>query len=175
MIGARSCAPELAKVLEKHIWYELARFVAQYELLCEPKKYCAALNKDDVDDVEDALIVSFCTHARNVLEFFWRPDRTQWNYVLATDYADANYVRVEKTKGSDIDRLYVQLCKQINHLGLNRTDKSHEKIQAKERDELVVLIHDEIERLVNHHLKSGFANQYFARTSRRRKAKLAED
>jgi hypothetical protein len=106
--------------------------------------------------------VSFCTHARNVLEFFWRRDRTDYNYALATDYADASYVPVEKKKGSDIDRLYRQLCEQINHLGLNRTDSSHEKIKEKERDELVGIIHDEIERLVVKHLKPGFDARYFA-------------
>jgi hypothetical protein len=46
---------ELVRVLEKHIWYELARLVAQYELLREPRKYRAGLEKDDADDVEDAL------------------------------------------------------------------------------------------------------------------------
>jgi hypothetical protein len=43
--------------------------------------------------------VSFCTHARNVLEFFWRRDRTDYNYALATDYADASYVPVERRRG----------------------------------------------------------------------------
>jgi hypothetical protein len=151
---------ELVRVLKEHIWYELSRFVAQYKLLREAKKYRPALDKADVEDVEDALIVSFCTHARNVLEFFFRPDRTQYKYVLATDYADADYIRLDKKRPA-IDRLYGQLCAQINHLCLDRTDKSHEKIGPKERDELCGIIHDEIERLLKH-LQPGFDGGYFA-------------
>jgi hypothetical protein len=152
---------ELAKVLEKHIWYELARFVAQYELLRAPGKHRTKLDEDEADIVEDALIVSFCTHARNALEFFWRPDRSKYNYALATDYADASYVRLDKEK-TEVKRLYEQLCAQINHLSLNRTDKSHQKIGEKQRDELVGIIHDEVARLVKHHLKPGFDKRYFA-------------
>jgi hypothetical protein len=151
---------ELVTILEKHLWYELARFVHQYGLLREPDRYRKGLSKDDAEDVEDALIVSFCTHARNLLEFVWRPNRTQFNYAIAIDYADASYVKLDRER-PDIKRLYGQLCEQVNHLGLNRADKDHGKIQSKERDELVGIIHDEFERLVAQHLQPGFDKQYF--------------
>jgi hypothetical protein len=150
---------ELAEVLKKHIWYELARLVAQYELLREPKRYRAGVHEADVEHVDDALIVSFCTHARNVLEFLWRTDPKGWGYALAINYANNKY-RPPELRGR-LEALYRQLCRQINHLTMGRTDESSEKMQAKERDELVGIIHDEIERLVKH-LRSGYDARYFA-------------
>src|SRR5215204_691610 len=60
------------EVFEKHVPYEVDRLLETYELLLEPKRYRSALAREITDTVEDALMVGFCTHARNLLEFFFR-------------------------------------------------------------------------------------------------------
>lgn len=150
---------ELGRVLKDHVSYEVVRLVAQYELLRAPGKYRSALGKDDAENVEDALIVSFCSHARNILEFFWRTDPKDWGYALAINYAKPGYAPLELT--GRVEELYRQLCRQVNHLTYKRTDESSEKIGVKERDELVGIVHDEVERLLKQ-LKFGLNARYFA-------------
>jgi hypothetical protein len=149
----------LSEVLTKHLVYEIVRFVEQYELLRAPDPYHSKLDKKVVEIIDDALIVS-CTHARNLLEFFFRKVPTEHNYALATDYAKASYVRLDRD-GADLKRLYGQLCARINHLTHDRTDQIQRKIGPKERDELVQLIHDEAARLETE-LKASFDKQYLA-------------
>jgi hypothetical protein len=150
----------LSEVLTKHLFYEIVRFVEQYELLRAPDPYHSKLDKGVMETIDNALIVSFCTHARNLLEFFFRKTPTEYNYALATDYATASYVRLDRDR-RDVKRLYGQLCAQINHLTNDRTDQAQKKIGPKERDALVELIHDEAVRL-EMDLKSGFDRQYLA-------------
>ncbi len=159
---------ELSRILENHLYYEVVRFVSQFELLCVPA-YRAKVDADVAEAIDDALIVSFCSHARNLLEFFFREDRTKFNYTLATDYGSSSYKR---RNDPDAERLYGQLCAQINHLTNDRTDDGSKKIQAKERNELVVLIHDEVVRLEPHLSKAGFDSTYLA-IDRLSKAKAA--
>lgn len=151
---------ELSATLEKHVFYEAIRFITQYNLLRAPD-YRGKLDAKVAEEIDDALIVSFCTRARNLLEFFFRPSRTEYNYAIATDYADQSYVRLD-AKRPDVERLYGQLCAQINHLTYDRTDESSKKINPKERDELVALIHDEAVRLEPHLSKAGFDRRYLA-------------
>jgi hypothetical protein len=92
----------------------------------------------------DALLVGFCSHARNLLEFFFREDNTKYNYAIALDYANEGYSPLKKM--GDVDRLYSQLCAQINHLTYERTDEASKKIADKECQELVRLIHHETKR-----------------------------
>jgi hypothetical protein len=151
---------KLSQTLEKHLFYEAVRFITQYNLLRAPD-YRGKLDAKVAEEIDDALIVSFCTHARNLLEFFFRPSRTEYNYAIATDYADQSYVRLDRDD-PDVARLYGQLCAQINHLTYDRTDESSKKINPKERDELVALIHDEVVRLEPHLSKVGFDKGYLA-------------
>ena len=51
---------DLQQVFTKHFPYEIVRLVEQYKLLRTP-------DPDRSEPVKDALIVSFCTHARNIL------------------------------------------------------------------------------------------------------------
>lgn len=152
-----SSPDELAEVLKNHIPYELGRLVATYKLMREPQ-YRNALEKNDAENVDDALIVSFCTHARNMLEFFHRKDHRKWRYALAIDYAKPGYKSLERAGRAD--QLFQQLCAQINHLTYERTDKNSKKIGVAERDELIRIIHQEVKRLVTD-LRPEFGSQYF--------------
>jgi hypothetical protein len=149
-------AAVLQKVFEVHLPYEIVRLVEMYELLLEPGPYHSKLAPEMADTVDDALIVGFCTHARNILEFFFRTRLR--SYAIALDYANAEYRRLDPNK-AEVKRLYGQLCTQINHLTYKRTDVTSEKIGPKERKELVDLIHDEAARLARH-LKSGYNKQH---------------
>lgn len=60
-----------------------------------------------------------------------------------------------RTRG-DVGKLYNQLCSQINHLTYDRTDDDGRKIGARERKQLLDLIHDEVARLANE-LRPGYA------------------
>lgn len=56
-----------------------------YALLRKPV-YRSKLESDVAEAVDDALLVAFCTHARNLLEFFFRDPDTNY-YAAAMDYA----------------------------------------------------------------------------------------
>jgi hypothetical protein len=150
----------LTEVLEKHLCYEFIRFAEQHELLRNPEPYRAKLNAEDAKKIDDSLIVRFCTHARNLLEFFFRDKPTKFNYALAIDYAKTGYNRLDRNR-SDVERLYGQLCAQINHLTTDRTDDATKKVGPVERDELVALIHAEAARLEKD-LQPGFDKRYLA-------------
>jgi len=142
---------------EEHVPYEIHHLVEAYKLLLEPNRHLSGLTPDMARAVEDELIVSFCTHARNLLEFFFRPkDKTKYKYALARDYANKEY---EPLKKSDVEALYDQLCAQINHLTYNRTDDDDRKIGAAERKELVKIVHKEAERLGGH-LRKEYDRQH---------------
>jgi hypothetical protein len=59
----------------------------------------------------------------------------------------------------DVARLYGQVCAQINHLSYNRTDDDSKKVGARERKELISLIHDEAVRL-GKDLRAGYDKRY---------------
>jgi hypothetical protein len=96
--------------------------VETYKLLLHPKHHLSGLTCAVAKTVEDALIVSFCTHARNLLEFFSKPGRDRY-HAAARDYANTCY----EPHTGDAGRLYGQLCAPINHLTYNRTDDDNKK------------------------------------------------
>jgi hypothetical protein len=149
-------AAALQEVLKKHLPYEIVRLVETYRLLLTPEPYRSKLTQEIVESVDDALIVGFCTHARNLLEFFFH--KRSRDYAIALDYAKAEYQRLDQNR-ADVKRLFGQLCTQINHLTYKRTDVTREKIGPKERKELVDLIHHEATRL-GERLKSQYEAQH---------------
>jgi hypothetical protein len=131
----------MREVFETHLPYELGRLVEMYELHLEPKRYRAGLACGTAKTLDDALIVAFCPHARNLLEFFYRTgDRA-----AAAHYANG-YTPLDKCR-DDVKALTKRLNAQISHLSYERTDKDNEKIQPKKRQGLVVLIRKEADRL----------------------------
>ncbi|HJX22668.1 MAG TPA: hypothetical protein VJ454_16855 [Steroidobacteraceae bacterium] len=152
--------PQLDEVFKKHLRYEIVRLVEMYLLLQEPAPYRKTIPSATAATVHDGLLVGFCSHGRNLLEFFFRDQHTKFYYALATDYADARYVRLDKNR-ADVKRLYEQICAQINHLGYDRTNDDTKKVQGPECAALVKLVHDEVERLARH-LKSGYDKVHLA-------------
>jgi hypothetical protein len=132
--------------------------------------YRTKLANDISETVDDALIVGFCTHARNLLEFFFRKDRTKYNYGSATDYAEASYQRLNQER-EDVTKLYGQLCAQINHLTYGRIDDNSEKIGPSERKDLADLIKDEAVRL-ERKLKPDYNRHYLHTDLLNRAAKM---
>jgi hypothetical protein len=149
--------PSQQKVFEEHLPYEIIRLIQQYLLLLHRNEYRSGLKPDVEEAVHDGLLVGFCTHARNLLEFFFH-DPGHRDHAAATDYAAPGYVRLDR-KRPDVDRLYKQLCAQINHLTYNRTDDDKKKIGPLEWKELIEIILSEATRLAPQ-LKSGYDNQH---------------
>src|SRR5262245_55511803 len=147
------------EVFGVHLRYEIVRLIEQYALLLNPNEYCSGLKPVVAKTVHDGLLVAFCTHARNLLEFFFRkPDQKNYYYAVATDYGKSGYVNLDPAN-PDVDRLYKQLCAQINHLTYHRTDDSKKKIDTPEWKELIDIILSEAARLAPQ-LKSGYDKQH---------------
>jgi hypothetical protein len=126
-----------------------------YELLLKRERYRSGIGHETAETLHDALLVGFCTHARNLLEFFFRMDNTDWNYAIALDYANAGYLPLKKI--GNVDRLYSQLCAQINHLTYERTDEASKKVADNECREVVHIIYEEAKRLgKSENLKSEY-------------------
>jgi hypothetical protein len=86
----------LQEVIEVHLPYETIRLVEMYALLRKPV-YRSKLESDVAEAVDDALLVAFCTHARNLLEFFFHDPDTNY-YAAAMDYANPNYEKLDWKK-----------------------------------------------------------------------------
>lgn len=139
----------MREVFQIHLPYEIDRLIGIYELLADGKWYQTVA--DPKGHLADALIVGFCTHARNLLEFFFHKEGTYFaaalDYATKSDNETESYERLNLEKEKDANKLYKQLCAQINHLTYERTDETSKKIGPKEREELVKLIHKEARRL----------------------------
>jgi hypothetical protein len=131
----------MRRVFEVHVRYEIDRLVEMYHLLLMPNQYRAKFTSEIADTLEDALIVGFCTHARNLLEFFYSQSG---NDPASVDYAHAPYKRLER---KDVVTLLSKLNNQINHLTYGRTEEKSEKIDEYRRKEIIDLIYSEAVRL----------------------------
>ena len=120
--------------------------------------YRSKLEPDVAEAVDDALLVAFCTHARNLLEFFFRdPDKNY--YAAAMDYAKPDYEKLDLEKNPNAKTLYKQLCAQINHLTYKRTDADNKKILPLQRKDLIDIIYEQATRLARK-LKSDYDKQH---------------
>lgn len=149
---------ELDEVFKVHLPYEIGRMVEAHRLLMNPGQYYRIPKGPEAKTIakglQDAHIVSFCTHARNLLEFFPREEyHEKYHYARAADFskpdsADASKVDYEIRKRTGrIEALYKQLCAQVNHLTYDRTDEDSKKIGDAKRKELIELIYGEVLRL----------------------------
>jgi hypothetical protein len=142
------------EVFKKHLPYEIVQLIKKYKLALDPNRYVTTdaegrrskLAPEIEGALDDALHVGFCTHARNLLEFFFRKTNAPYNYAIALDYATEPYKPLDRER-DDVKRLYKRLCDQINHLTYERTSETSKKILPKERKELINLIHNEARRL----------------------------
>ena len=131
----------LQEIFEHHLPYEISMLIATFQRL-EP----------GVTDVviSNALIESFCIHARSLLDFF--QDKQG---VGASVFCRAAHVAF--AGGSPPDDLIRKLNTQIAHLTLRRTADSSQKIGNADRERLVRIVSAELARLIPN-LKPEYAS-----------------
>src|SRR5262245_56157113 len=91
----------------------------------------------------NALVESFCNHARNLIEFF-------------KDHRDCDFDPRWFTNGYALQKQFVgnavlsRIAKQIAHISKLRMDERHNKIGAKEQDKIKADIERELDRFCRH-------------------------
>jgi hypothetical protein len=122
--------PSDSEILQYHYNYELDMLANTYRLL------------NDHRVQQNALIESFCLHARNLIEFFrdeGKGQRYTENYIPFSN---------KKTRIGQLNQLINQ---QISHLDVKkRTANDSEKISGKERAELITILSTETAEFRKH-------------------------
>jgi hypothetical protein len=121
------------ELLECHYRYEQDMLRATY----------AAISRYEDKAIQNALIESFCVHARNLIEFFEAPSKTRRakgkEIYRAMDYADETFQPLRDF--GDVKKLNGLLNTQIAHLIYGgRTCDLDKKISNDHRAELVKII-----------------------------------
>jgi hypothetical protein len=112
---------------EEHLWYEIWMLGETYKLLNLPRVPISE------KVIGNALIESFCTHARALIEFF---DKRR-----GADY----YTAVPYVRSNKYDKLKRQINNQISHVvDEGRSGEILEKIGSNERKELIDLLGPDI-------------------------------
>jgi hypothetical protein len=123
-----------------------------YEIDMLRNTYERLLNHSLEDNVgQNALIESFCVHARNLLEFF----NGHREAIPVFEMVDANY------KPISLNALYGRLSEQINDLSSGR--EGAEKINATD-PQIIGSLEREISRFKNH-LKPEFREKFRCQTT----------
>jgi len=125
--------------LVKHLFYEV------WMLGSTLKK----LNSRDFPDIKtaNALIESFCIHARNLNEFFLENGRD--DTLKASSFATSDYKTPENT--AERRELFAKINKQISHLTEARaTTVEAEKIGTPERNAMYALLYDDLDNFDRH-------------------------
>lgn len=175
-MGWKPTQAQLDEAFRVHLPYEIGRMVEAYRLLLNPEKYYQVPEGPKAATIakalQDAHIVSFCTHARNLLEFFPREKYHEDNhYARAADFskpdaADASKPDYEiRRRMGKSEALYKRLCAQVNHLTYDRTDEDGEKIGREERKELIDLVYGEVLRLAGSLNESQYDKAYLGLAS----------
>jgi hypothetical protein len=104
------------------------------------------LNRRDFKDQKtaNALIDSFCIHARNLNEFFLEESKRE-DTLKASDFATASYKPPEKTEARK--ELFKKVHKQIAHLTNERTSEPDEKIGDPEREQMYGFLFNDLKKL----------------------------
>jgi hypothetical protein len=118
---------KLQEVFDKHVSYEIGRLAEMYALLAEPDAFrFNSLDEAVRDTMKDALIVSFCIHAKNLMEFLSRSPED--HHAASADYADVGYEPWNIGHRTPAHKLRGKLNNQLSHLTFERTDDPNEKI-----------------------------------------------
>lgn len=124
--------PSATELLHHHLKYEFDMLQATYARI---------RHSDPI--INNALIESFCIHARGLIEFF-KKDRG------AKAYADSEYVPFSGCNTTRRDALNQKLNNQIAHLLYGRTANPAEQINRADQAELKTLLEDELARFKVH-------------------------
>jgi len=128
---AKPKTPELEEFFGEHLPYEINMFRASY-LLLGTGLLGAVLN--------NALIESFCVHARNLIEFFKTKDSCDFDPRAFTVQA---YALNKRFIG---DSILPKITNQISHLTVNRTSDNSKKIGSADRKAIAESVEREIAR-----------------------------
>jgi hypothetical protein len=135
------------EMLEEHIVYEARMLRATFMALAAP-----GLDMIVVPAIRNALIESFCSHARLLQDFFECQTSAAGEEVCACHFTDAMYPFQREMLP---DRLRGKLNAQILHLSYNRTKIAERKIGHEERVQLFRVLENEIEAF-GLHLKEAY-------------------
>ncbi|HET9935944.1 MAG TPA: hypothetical protein VFQ29_05750 [Methyloceanibacter sp.] len=143
------------ELLGEHLLYEI-------QMLHETRK---ALNGERVSDqiITNALMESFCGHARNLNEFFVEVLRD--DTLKASSFATADYGR--PMNSADRQTLFKKINKQISHLTIERTSVPEEKIGSADREQMYGWIYALLEHFAKHvrpELRSSWKIRFGERT-----------
>lgn len=128
----------LIERLQEHYPYELVMLRATYAYLVSGRH-----SQDRI--LTNALIESFCTHARLLIEFF------EGKGGVITKYVDAGFAPLNRNNNPQLDRLCIMLNNQVAHLVNDlRTSDREKKIGDSERTELLELLAAKSEEFRNH-------------------------
>lgn len=126
------------ELIGEHLDYEI-------KMLHETRK---ALRGEPVPTgiIANALMESFCIHARNLNEFFLESIRD--DTLKASTFATPDYRRPENP--ADRQALFKKINKQISHLTTDRTSVVDEKIGTADRDEMYSWVFAFLEHFAKH-------------------------
>jgi hypothetical protein len=148
-------ADAMRKMFDVHVPYELGRLDEMYRLLAEPDLLnFKAIPEPHRDTVRDALIVGFCIHAKNLMEFF--AGKPEPLHACAKDFANGEYQPLRVAHRSRLHELKGMLNNQLSHLSYERANDPQEKIDIQERKDFLDVIHAELVRW-KAALQSGYA------------------
>jgi hypothetical protein len=130
--------PPTPEQLMKHLFYEV------WMLGSTLKK----LKAGDFPDrkTANALIESFCIHARNLNEFFLENGKD--DTLKASSFATTRYAVPENT--AERRSIFAKINKQISHLTEARTTVEKDMIGAQERDAMYSILYDDLDEFDRH-------------------------
>lgn len=127
---------QLAEYLTRHVRYEWNMLAGTRDRLKR--------RQDPV--TKNALIESFCVHARNLIEFYRGSGRK--DYIKAKDFTDSSYKArfVPANTGEIGNKLYAKLNQQVAHLAQDRSADPSKKIGAADREIIFEALRKERDR-----------------------------
>ncbi|MFO1151410.1 MAG: hypothetical protein U1E62_23800 [Alsobacter sp.] len=123
---------------------EFFREHLHYEIWMLRETYAYMLVGSFGDVMNNALIESYCTHARNLIEFF--------RYKDSCDYHPAEFVTADFKKNTQFigDILFTTINEQISHMSHYRTADPFRKIDGPFRTRVFAALEVEIARFGKH-------------------------
>jgi len=136
-----------SEIFEKHLRYELDMLIGTFELLEGSAKITTQEGQDVTEKITtNALIESFCIHARSLDHFFSTPTRS--DDATATTYTTDSYERPNRDKGWR--ELIHDVNKKIARLTKLRTSDEKKKVGTEERRKLVQTLVADVHEFKKH-------------------------
>jgi hypothetical protein len=127
--------PKHREIAEEHLPYEIGMLV--FSALVYQNMGTGGPHPDIERAVRNALITAFCIHARNLIDFLESKRKGARARKMAVDYKPFANGKIDK-------RLTKKLEDQIAHLSFGRTSNPNEKINGRDRTNLLRAIVTEL-------------------------------